>query len=207
MGRRRCWPLGCKRIGWGSAPKTPTAVQENDNRNQTLNIRLYGHIQSKENPMDFLPDRLPWFIAGPSIGLLVVALYAVANKHFGVSGSYMQVMTFVRSPRMAEMWRVWFFGGLVAGSLVAAFLRGGPSPNLAYGVLADLLPIAVIVPVLFVGGLLMGFGARWGGGCTSGHGITGAAILSRGAWVGIATIMATAIGLTLIVHLITGGAL
>ena len=105
------------------------------------------------------------------------------------------------------MWLVWFFGGLVAGSLVAVFLRGGPSPNLSYGALADFLPIAVIVPVLFLAGVLMGFGAWWGGGCTSGHGITGAAILSRGSMVGIVTIMATAIGLTLIVHLITGGAL
>ena len=157
--------------------------------------------------MELLPDRLAWFIAGPSIGLLTVALYAVANKHLGVTGCYVQVMTFVRSPRMAEMWRVWFFGGLVAGSLLAAFLRGGPSPNLNYGALADLLPIAAIVPVLFVAGVLMGFGARWGGGCTSGHGIAGAAILSRGALVGIVTIMASAIGLTLIVHLITGGAL
>ena len=157
--------------------------------------------------MELLPERLPWFIAGPTIGLLVVALYAVANKHLGVSGSYVQVMTFVRSPRMAEMWRVWFFGGLVAGSLLTAFLRGGPSPNLTYGVLGDLLPIGAIVPVLFVAGAIMGFGARWGGGCTSGHGITGAAILSRGSLVGIVTIMATAIGLTLIVNLITGGAL
>ena len=157
--------------------------------------------------MDVLPDRLDWFIAGPIIGLLTVALYAVANKHLGVTTSYLQVMTFVRSPRTAEMWRVWFFGGLVLGALVAVFLRGGPSANLDYGALADLLPIAAIVPVLFVAGLLMGFGARWGGGCTSGHGIGGAAILSRGALVGIVTIMVAAIGLTLIMHLITGGSL
>ncbi len=155
--------------------------------------------------MDILPDRLAWYIGGPIIGLLTVALYAVANKHLGVTTSYLQVMTFVRSPRMAEMWRVWFFGGLVAGSLLAAFLRGGPSASLNYGALADLLPIAAIVPVLFVAGVLMGFGAQWGGGCTSGHGIGGAAILSRGALVGIVTIMGAAIGLTFIMHLITGG--
>ena len=157
--------------------------------------------------MELLPDRLPWFIGGPLIGLLVVALYAVANKHLGVTTSYMQVVTFVRSPRMAEMWRVWFFGGLVVGSLLATFLGGGPSPSLNYGALGDLLPIAAIVPVLFVAGVIMGFGARWGGGCTSGHGIGGAAILSPGALVGIVTIMGTAIGLTIIMHLITGGVL
>ena len=119
----------------------------------------------------------------------------------------MQVVNFVRSPQMAEMWRVWLFGGLVVGSLLATFLRGGPSAGFSYGALGDLLPIAAIVPVLFVAGVLMGFGARWGGGCTSGHGITGAAILSPGAMIGAATFVATAIGLTMIMHLITGGAL
>ena len=34
--------------------------------------------------MDVLPDRLAWFIGGPIIGLLTVALYAVANKHLDV---------------------------------------------------------------------------------------------------------------------------
>jgi len=70
----------------------------------------------------------------------MVALYAVANKHLGVTTSYLQVMTFVRSPRTAEMWRVWFFAGLVGGSLIAAFLKGSPSPNLTYGALGDLPP-------------------------------------------------------------------
>ena len=157
--------------------------------------------------MDLLPDRLAWFIAGPLIGLLVVALDAVANKHLGVTTSYMNAMTFARSPRMAEMWRVWFFGGLIVGSLLATFLRGIPSPSLNYGALGDLLPIAAIVPILLVAGVLMGFGARWGGGCTSGHGITGTAILSPGALVGTVTFVGIAIGLTLIIHLITGGAL
>ena len=157
--------------------------------------------------MEILPDRLAWYIAGPSIGLLTVLLYAVANKHLGVTTSYYQMMVFVRSPKMADMWRVWFFGGLVGGAVLATFLKGGPSLNLDYGALGVLLPIGVIVPVLFVGGVLMGFGGRWGGGCTSGHGIGGSAILSKGAMVGIGTIMATAIGLTWILHVVTGGSL
>jgi len=55
--------------------------------------------------LEILPERLAWFIAGPIIGLLTVALYAVANKHLGVTTSYLQVMTFVRSPRSARCWR------------------------------------------------------------------------------------------------------
>ena len=41
--------------------------------------------------MELLPERLAWYIGGPIIGLLVVALYAVANKHLGVTTSYLQV--------------------------------------------------------------------------------------------------------------------
>lgn len=37
--------------------------------------------------------------------------------------------------------------------------------------------------VLFLGGLLLGFGARLGGGCTSGHALTGTSRLSRTSWV------------------------
>ena len=36
---------------------------------------------------------------------------------------------------------------------------------------------------LLIGGLLIGFGARLGGGCTSGHGICGMASLSAGSLV------------------------
>ena len=85
------------------------------------------------------------------MGLLVVALYALGNKHLGVSGGYVQVMTWVRRPRMAEMWQVWFIAGLILGWLVLVltdsssqlglviFLYG--VPNLAFvlfgGIIAD----------------------------------------------------------------------
>ena len=37
----------------------------------------------------------------------------------------------------------------------------------------------------FVGGLLMAFGARLAGGCTSGHGISGTLQLSVGSWIAV----------------------
>ena len=44
-----------------------------------------------------------------------------------------------------------------------------------------------------VGGLLIGFGARLGGGCTSGHGICGMASLSAGSMLMVVTFLSTAI--------------
>lgn len=44
-----------------------------------------------------------------------------------------------------------------------------------------------------LGGLLIGFGARLGGGCTSGHGICGMASLSGGSMVIVTTFLSIAI--------------
>ena len=141
------------------------------------------------------------------MGLLVVALYTLANKHLGISGGYLQVMTWVRRPRMAEMWRVWFIGGLIVGSLILALLRGGPTIGLAYGVLGVFLPLAVLIPALFLAGALMGYGARWAGGCTSGHGLTGTSARSPASFIATISFLATAIAVTFIIHFFTGGRL
>jgi uncharacterized membrane protein YedE/YeeE len=137
----------------------------------------------------------------------VVALYALANKPLGVSGSYLQVLTFFRNRPAAEMWRVWFFVGIIAGGALASILRGGPSIGLRYGALGLLVPVVALIPILFVAGVLMGYGARWAGGCTSGHGLNGSSILSPASLVATLTFMATAIGVTMILHVLTGGAL
>ena len=46
-------------------------------------------------------------------------------------------------------------------------------------------------PVLIVAGVLVGFGTRLGGGCTSGHGVCGVSRLSRASLVATATFIAT----------------
>lgn len=153
-----------------------------------------------------LPDRLPWYIAGPLLGLTVVGLYAVANRPLGATGPFVQALALVRGRRVLEGWRVWFLGGMLLGGLLAAVLRGGPKAP-GWGALGALLPLPALVLVLLVGGLLIGYGARWAGGCTSGHGISGNSILSPASMAVTATFMATAVAVTALLHLLTGGAL
>ena len=154
-----------------------------------------------------LPDRVPWFIVGPLMGLTVVALYALANERLGATGAYFQFAQVVRRAPNRETWRAWFFVGLFAGALVAALLRGGSWEPLRYGALGLLLPLAALVPILFVAGVLMGFGARWAGGCTSGNGIGGTSSLSPASIAATATFMAVAVAITAVLHVATGGAL
>jgi uncharacterized membrane protein YedE/YeeE len=157
--------------------------------------------------MPLLSTPLPWYVSGPLIGLLVVGLYAVANQRLGVSGTYLQVANFFRDRPSAEMWRVWFFVGMLCGSFVAGLLQGGPTLSLAYGALGAVLPLALLAPVLFLGGVLIGFGARWAGGCTSGHAIAGTSSRSPASWAAALTFFVTAVAVTLIIHALTGGAL
>jgi hypothetical protein len=72
------------------------------------------------------PDRLPRYIAGPAIGLLVVALSAVGNRRLGVTTSYLQTARFFVDRPRSELWSVWYVVGLIAGSFAVALLRGGP---------------------------------------------------------------------------------
>jgi uncharacterized membrane protein YedE/YeeE len=157
--------------------------------------------------LDLLPDRLAWYVAGPLIGLCSVALYALINQRLGVTTSYEMITRALIHLPISERWRVWFFIGLIGGSFLAVFLSGGPHMNTDYGALAAFLPLAAVVPVLFLGGLLSGFGARWSGGCTSGHGIGGASALSPASIAATMTFVATAVVVTLALHFITGGAL
>ena len=53
---------------------------------------------------------------------------------------------------------------------------------------------------LVLGGLLIGFGARLGGGCTSGHGICGMASLSVSSMLMVAVFLSTAIVTALLMN-------
>ena len=154
-----------------------------------------------------LPDRIPWFVAGPLIGLIVVGFYAVLNRRLGVTTAYGSVAYLMVDRARSEGWRVWYFAGLACGALVAILLQGGPRLQVGFGGLGAMLPVAVLVPVLFGAGLLIGFGARWSGGCTSGHGISGTSSLSVASLAATVTFMATAVAVTLLLNVLTGGLL
>ena len=149
--------------------------------------------------------RLPWFVGGPLLGLLVATMYAVWNEPLGVSGLYAHVTRLARRRPDTDRLRVWVFAGIVAGGLLGSLLQGGPRLSTAYGALGEALPLVLLVPVLFAGGLLVGYGVRWAGGCTSGHGLAGVAVFSLASLVATATFMATAIAVSLLLSGLLGG--
>ncbi len=156
--------------------------------------------------LDVLPIPLPWYVVGPLLGLTVAGFYAVTNKHLGISGAYVQVVDYARG-RQIEAWRLWLLGGTFTGAALVASLGGHPQTGLGYGALGEYLSLPALIAVLFVGGVLIGFGARWAGACTSGHGLTGCATRSRGSMVAVCTFVVTAVAVTLLIHALTGGEL
>lgn len=151
-----------------------------------------------------LPDQLPWWVAGPGVGLCVVALYALAGLKLGVSGGWLQLLFLAERRPLTEPWRLWFTGALVLGAFLAAALGAGRTSG--YGALSQVLPAPVLLGVLLVVGALIGYGARWAGGCTSGHGISGCSAGSPESLAATTTFFGVAIVVTFAVHALTGGA-
>ncbi len=136
-------------------------------------------------------ERCPWYIAGPVIGLLMVGLRAVANKHFGALGGYVEISEHGLSPRRLGF-RAYFLLGLVLGGLAFALLSNSFELSLTYAGTA-LGTSAAQVVLLTLAGMLMGFGARTAGGCTSGHGMSGMSVGSPASFAATATFFAVAV--------------
>jgi uncharacterized membrane protein YedE/YeeE len=92
----------------------------------------------------------------------------------GITGALVQRATPDRA------WRLAFVGGLVAAGVVASIVAPAT-------IGASVRPLAVVV----VAGLLVGFGSRLGGGCTSGHGVCGLSRWSARSLVAVVSFMVT----------------
>jgi hypothetical protein len=147
-----------------------------------------------------LESTLPWWIAGPIIGMVIVALLGLANKRFGVVGGITDVVHGSSEGRGLRSWRALLVLGMVGGGLAHAVLAGAPDAGTAYSWLDVHVSGAAEVIILFGAGMLIGVGARTAGGCTSGHGLTGSALASPASIVSMTTIMASAILTTLVLE-------
>jgi uncharacterized membrane protein YedE/YeeE len=139
---------------------------------------------------------LAWWIAGPILGLVIVGFLGLANKRFGVVGGVTDLVEGSAEGRGLRSWRTLLVLGIVIGGAAYALLAGAPDAGTGYSWLDAHLLLGSEVALLFGAGLAIGVGARTAGGCTSGHGLTGSALLSPASIFSMMTIMATAIATT-----------
>jgi uncharacterized membrane protein YedE/YeeE len=150
---------------------------------------------------------LPWYIAGPLIGLMVPILLIIGNKSFGISSSLRHIcascfpanIPFFKYDWKKEIWNLFFVAGIILGGFIAANYMTNPNPLeisesmqqifAQYGItdFSGLVPNQIFnwnelltfkgLSMIILGGFLVGFGTRYAGGCTSGHSIMGLSTL------------------------------
>ncbi len=118
---------------------------------------------------------------GALIGLSAVFLMLTLGRIAGISGITSGLLSL--NLKRQDLWRGTFLIGLLIGPLVYLAI-GGQTPE-------------VVIDKGFVymiaGGLLVGFGASLGSGCTSGHGVCGIARISPRSLVATGVFLTTAI--------------
>lgn len=155
------------------------------------------------NIIEWLKQPWPWYVAGPLIGLTIPLLLILGNKSFGISSSLRHIcaacapanISFFKYDWKKEIWNLFFVTGILVGGIITVYLLQDPNPVVVtpkltaelagYGITntSGLVPKDIFnwetlftlkgLILMVGGGLLVGFGTRYAGGCTSGHAIMG----------------------------------
>jgi len=118
---------------------------------------------------------LTGLLGGALIGLAAAVYLIATGRVAGVSG----ILAGALGERAARGERIAFLAGLIGAGAIAAVIAK-PATATPYA-----------TPVLIAAGLLVGFGTRIGGGCTSGHGVCGVSRLSKASLIATVTFMLT----------------
>lgn len=137
----------------------------------------------------------PW-VSGLLIGLMVPGLYLLIGRRFGISSSLRHIGAMCMPNSQADYlkfhkwrdhsWNLVLVIGIIGGAAVAATaLTADPLP-----ILPDAASTGSGLIRLAFGGVLIGFGTRYAGGCTSGHTISGISSLNPASMVATAAFFA-----------------
>jgi hypothetical protein len=138
------------------------------------------------------------YLAGIVIGLLQIPALLIIESPIGVSSSYVAISAYIAGLFDPDIQEIAYFekymtsmkylwqGSMVVAIAVGAFLsmrlsgakreKYSPVWRAAVGIKS----LGARLVMAFAGGFLMLFGARWAGGCTSGHGLSGVGQLAVG---------------------------
>lgn len=142
------------------------------------------------------------YLVGALIGVLSWLTFLFSNKPLGASTAYARVagmlgkliapghtgsLKYFQDNKPKVDWEVMLVGGVILGAMIAAWtgdeLMARWVPPMWAQRFGSSLWLRLVVAL--IGGALMAIGARLAGGCTSGHGISGAFQLSVGSWVAL----------------------
>lgn len=161
------------------------------------------------------------YVVGIGIGILSWLSFLILKKPLSCSTSFASTSGMIerlfRGKKVEEKpyyqrvklvidWQWMFVLGIVFGSLLSAFLSGDFLwqwvPPLWASNFGNTPVLRIIVAM--VGGIFLGFGARWADGCTSGHGISGTLQLALSSWISAIFFFVGGILISLIVFGLSG---
>ncbi|NJB82536.1 YeeE/YedE family protein [Wenyingzhuangia aestuarii] len=151
--------------------------------------------------MSLILEPWPWYVSGFLISVVMFVLLMMGDQ-FGVSSNLRTLCTmcgigkkttFFQFDWRAEKWNLLVALGMVIGGFIGAnFLSSNVGVSISPTTVEQLQEIGITssdshflptelfetftlksIVILIVGGFLVGFGARYAGGCTSGHAISG----------------------------------
>jgi uncharacterized protein len=145
-------------------------------------------------------QRWSWYVGGLAIGGFVLFLAMLGRQRLGVSSAFEEACAAVTDREKRSSWRLPFIVGIVFGGLISKAIAGDWVATTSMGAFDALMagPVWLRASVFLGGGVLVGFGTRLAGGCTSGHGIVGMAQLSRASLVATASFMAAGFATTFV---------
>lgn len=153
--------------------------------------------------MDFLFEPWHWFVSGFLIACTMLFLLLMGKKFgmssnlrtFCAACGAGKVNSFFKFDWKSDVWNLLVvIGAMIGGFIASHYLSTGDMPAISDATKASLssinistenqyLPVELFsisalsdiktIIILVVGGILVGFGARYAGGCTSGHAISG----------------------------------
>ncbi len=140
------------------------------------------------------------YIVGAGIGILSWLTFLLSDKPIGCSTAFARTSGMIeaifRGSKVKEKpyyqkfvptvdWQWMLVVGVIIGAFLSAKLSGQFSIQWVPGRWSEAFgddPLTRWV-VAFIGGILMGVGSRWAGGCTSGHGISGTLQMAVSSWL------------------------
>lgn len=142
------------------------------------------------------------YLAGAGIGILSWFTFLLSDKPIGcstafarTSGMIEQALTgrsvqdqpyYKKFPAVID-WEWMFVVGIVIGSFVSALISGEFQLRFIPALWTARFGLSFLPRFVaaLAGGIVLGIGARWAGGCTSGHGISGTMQLALSSWLAV----------------------